>query len=739
MPQLNKGSLLLRCAVHALQVGLEKMPVVGAVVELAQGWFEIFRDEYHQANFQERLAQLEEAAAMSPNEARAIAREVIEAERATGAVISEEKAEAIADLLAFVPATIKERTRATLYQARQRGTALQTVLPMADTASPTEQETFYRSLLPARRPRFQVGDGVPNANPNWQLAEFLASGGFGEVWAMQHARLRYAIKFCLDQVSAKALKREADALFTLHEQLPEHRHIVRLIDINLTVEPYWLAFDFVDGGTLEALLQAAPLSWQESLHWFRPIVEAVAAVHRIGIVHRDLKPANILLTTYGIPKIADFGIGKIVAESETMTRATRSRYTMLGFGSVGYLSPEQAEGFPADPTDDTYALGVMLWQMLSHSLKAPNLQTILKLQQLEVPQALKTVVLECLTQPREQRPADAGVLLEMLPSEGVEQQKHKVEELESRKRKAEELERQKREAEEAQRRKREAEEAQRRKREAEELERQKQTFDFEIVIVNAKGEIIQREQKQAQYEIEDLGNGVTLEMVSIPGGTFLMGSPENEKERLDSEGPQHRVTIQPFWLGKYPITQRQWQAVMGNNPARFKGDNRPVECVSWKDVVEFCQRLSEKTGKTYRLPSEAEWEYACRAGTTTPFYFGETITTDLVNYDGNSPYASAPTGIYRKQTTEVGIFPPNAFGLYDMHGNVWEWCADPWHENYKGAPTDGSVWQEGADKGLFALRGGSWLSYAGRSRAAYRCRGEPTNRGDGLGARLARQ
>jgi formylglycine-generating enzyme required for sulfatase activity len=690
MAQLNKGSILLRCAVHALSVGLKEIPGVGAVVELAYGWFEIFRSEYHKADFQERLAQLEEAAAMSPNEARTIAREVIEAERATGAVISEEKAEAITDLLAFVPATIKERTRATLYQARQRGTALQTVLPMADTASPTEQETFYRSLLPARRPRFQTGDVIPNANPNWQLAEFLASGGFGEVWAMQHARLRYAIKFCLDQVSAKALKREADALFTLHEQLPEHPHIVRLIDINLTVEPYWLAFDFVDGGTLEALLQAAPLSWQESLNWFRPIVEAVAAVHRIGIVHRDLKPANILLTAHGTPKIADFGIGKIITESETTTRATRSRYTMLGFGSVGYLSPEQAEGFPADPTDDTYALGVMLWQMLSHSLKVPNLQTLLKLQQLEVPQALKTVVLECLTQPREQRPADAGVLLEMLsevttePMAPNQQVETKVASHQTYKTTSPQKQKDKTRI---------------------------HTFDFEIVIVNAKGEIIQREQKQAQYEIEDLGNGVTLEMVSIPRGTFMMGSPKTEKERSGSEGPQHRVTIQPFWMGKYPITQRQWQAVMGNNPSKFKGDNRPVEMVSWHDVVEFCQRLSEKTGKTYRLPSEAEWEYACRAGTTTPFYFGETITTDLVNYDGDYPYAAGPKGIYRKQTTEVGIFPPNAFGLYDMHGNVWEWCADPCHDNYQGAPTDGSVWQEGKSS-LFVLRGGSWVTDA---------------------------
>jgi formylglycine-generating enzyme required for sulfatase activity len=149
--------------------------------------------------------------------------------------------------------------------------------------------------------------------------------------------------------------------------------------------------------------------------------------------------------------------------------------------------------------------------------------------------------------------------------------------------------------------------------------------------------------------------------------------------------------------------------------------------------------LSEKTGKTYRLPSEAEWEYACRAGTTTPFYFGETITPDLVNYNGNYPYGAALKGVYREETTEVGIFPPNAFGLYDMHGNVWEWCADPWHANYDGAPTDGSVWQEGGDEGLFALRGGSWNSCAWGARAAIRDGSEPTDRSDFLGVRLARQ
>ncbi|RKZ74566.1 MAG: hypothetical protein DRR19_30010, partial [Candidatus Parabeggiatoa sp. nov. 1] len=154
--------------------------------------------------------------------------------------------------------------------------------------------------------------------------------------------------------------------------------------------------------------------------------------------------------------------------------------------------------------------------------------------------------------------------------------------------------------------------------------------------------------------------------------------------------------------------------------------------------VTFCERLSEKTGNDYRLPSEAQWEYACRAGTSTPFYFGDTITTDLANYDGDYSYASGPKGVYREQTTDVGSFPPNAFGLYDMHGNVWEWCADPWHDSYQGAPTDGSVWEAGGDSSLRALRGGAWFSRPGYVRTAYRYRGSHDDRNYNVGLRLAR-
>ncbi|BAZ85095.1 SUMF1/EgtB/PvdO family nonheme iron enzyme [Dolichospermum compactum] len=241
---------------------------------------------------------------------------------------------------------------------------------------------------------------------------------------------------------------------------------------------------------------------------------------------------------------------------------------------------------------------------------------------------------------------------------------------------------------------------------------------IQVVTVNKFGEIIQRQPRIARYFTEDVGNGVKLEMAAIPGGTFMMGSPENEDRSLDNESPQHQVSVPSFFMGKYPVTQAQYQAIMGNNLSHFQGQNRPVESVSWNDAVKFCEKLSQRTGKTYRLPSEAEWEYACRAGTTTPFHFGETITTDLANYYGNYTYASAPRGEYRKQTTDVGSFPPNAFGLYDMHGNVREWCLDDWVNRYNNAPTNGSAVTSSTTSKL--LCGASWSDVPVYCRSASR-------------------
>ena len=262
-----------------------------------------------------------------------------------------------------------------------------------------------------------------------------------------------------------------------------------------------------------------------------------------------------------------------------------------------------------------------------------------------------------------------------------------------------------------------------------------------------------RRRQEAQCFVEPLGDDLGIQMTLVPGGTFLMGSPPDELDRRDNEGPQHTVTVAPFFMGTYPITQEEWRAIaslpqvnrtLELDPSRFKGGNRPVETVSWEDVVEGCDRLSAHTGRVYRLPSEAEWEYACRAGTTTPFHFGPTITTDYANYRGvdttygKGSYGPGPLGEYRKETTAVGSFEvANAFGLFDMHGNVWEWCQDTWHSNYQGAPLDGSAWQEDPlhNNGR-VRRGGSWLVNPRSCRSAYRVRLDIDNRNLNLGFRV---
>lgn len=217
--------------------------------------------------------------------------------------------------------------------------------------------------------------------------------------------------------------------------------------------------------------------------------------------------------------------------------------------------------------------------------------------------------------------------------------------------------------------------------------------------------------------LEELAEGIALTMIEIPAGEFLMGSPEAEERPERNEGPQHRVTLPSFYLGQTPVTQAQWDVVAGwpeqqtallSQSSRCKGANRPVEQVKWAEAVEFCQRLSHRTGLTYSLPSESQWEYACRAGTITTFSFGDIISKELANYDAG--YASKHRGLYdRTETSKVTSFPANNWGLHDMHGNIYEWCLDTWHKSYVGAPSDGSAWITG-EGGLKVMRGGSHVN-----------------------------
>ncbi|MEM9136294.1 MAG: formylglycine-generating enzyme family protein [Cyanobacteria bacterium P01_F01_bin.42] len=267
--------------------------------------------------------------------------------------------------------------------------------------------------------------------------------------------------------------------------------------------------------------------------------------------------------------------------------------------------------------------------------------------------------------------------------------------------------------------------------------------------------IIHRRQERPQFYEEGLAEGVLpLRMMLIPAGTFLMGSPDEELERLDREGPQHEVTLSRFFLAKYPVTQAQWRVVAGMpqvnrelavDPSHFKGAMHPVEQVSWAAAGGFCARLTSHPNRRYRLPTEAEWEYACRAGTTTPFHFGETISTDYANYRGtdneeydwSGSYGDGPKGDYREETTPVDHFEgANVYGLCDMHGNVWEWCQDHWHSNYEGAPNDGSAWLSSDESEYRILRGGSWVDLPGLCRSAYRDFNRPGIRNSFIGFRV---
>jgi formylglycine-generating enzyme required for sulfatase activity len=295
-------------------------------------------------------------------------------------------------------------------------------------------------------------------------------------------------------------------------------------------------------------------------------------------------------------------------------------------------------------------------------------------------------------------------------------------------------------------------------------------FEFETVQVDKQGQVIERKQGRAFAFRELLADEIRLEMVAIPGGKFIMGAPESEydqsaggnplnqvsaRDRWEGENPQHQVTLQTFFMGKYPVTEVQWQAIantlkiereLNPNPSEPQGDNLPVASVSWDEAIEFCQRLSRDTGRVYRLPTEAEWEYACRAGTENPFNFGPTITTDLANYRGtyhggtewlfSDSYNRGPTGIYRDDVTPVDTFPANAFGLYDMHGNVSEWCLDHWHWNYKGAPDDGSAWIANGFDDVRVRRGGSHDIFPNYCRSASRALQETDSRCADIGFRV---
>jgi formylglycine-generating enzyme required for sulfatase activity len=558
----------------------------------------------------------------------------------------------------------------------------------------------------------------------------LGQGGFGVTYEINEVRTNQAkvLKVLINNnpKAVELFKQEADVLSQLHHSgIPqvESDAYFEYYPYNSQNPIHCLVMEKVVGEDLEKYMRKRglrPINQTTAIEWLKDLIIILEQVHNKDFFHRDIKPPNIMLRSESAELVLiDFGTVRKVTST-----VFKQQGGVTGIISAGYTPSEQINN-NAVPQSDFFALGrtfvylltgkepldPIMYDSYNETLNwrnhAPQISSMLAdllddmMQRLykdrpqnshEILQRIAAIE-KALQSPKPQPPIPQPPI----PSNNLK------------------------------------------------------TFSFEVVTTDARGNITNQRKESAKYFTEDLGNGVTLEMVEIPGGTFIMGSPTSEENSSSSESPQHQVTVPSFYMGKYELTQAQYQAIIGTNPSRFgfkgknrpvegvswnnavefckklsqkTGKNRPVEGVSWNNAVEFCKKLSQKTGKNYRLPSEAEWEYACRAGTITPFYFGESITPDLVNYNGNYTYASATKGKDRQQTTDVGTFPPNSFGLYDMHGNVWEWCQDDYKNNYINAPTDGSAltspsWSGKMLRGKM-LRGGSWGYGPGICRSAYR-------------------
>ena len=581
----------------------------------------------------------------------------------------------------------------------------------------------------------------------YRAIQILGSGGFGRTFLavdQQKPSLpRCVIKQFLPQVKSQKGLRKAAELFTREadklDRLGQHGQIPELLAFFGQESRQYLIQEFIDGQDLKKELELKGAFSQDQIEeLLSDMLGVLEFVHANNVIHRDIKPENIIRRKQDNRLVlVDFGAAKEVEESEVSVTGTV-------IGSAAYIAPEQAAGKPK-LASDLYSLGATCLHLLTN--KEPTelfdlaegewmwrdyLQTNVSY---ELSRVLDRLV-EGATKRRYQNVAEVKAALSAKPPVKVPQDSNTAH--------ARASQRRSQTARYGVKNTAVAAFAKSRSPSLQNLSLKVAEYSYttlaknDSVIVGRHSplkKVIHR--GRAKYATLDLSKEVSIELIGVPGGQYIMGSPDGEPERNQSESPQHTVQIRPFFLSKYPITQGQWQAVMNDNPARFNEDeSHPVEKVSWYDCVEFCQQLSQLVGREMRLPTEAEWEYACRGKQATPFYTGETITTEFANYNGELSYGMEAESEGRDRTTPVGSFSPNCFGLYDLHGLVAEWCEDAWHDSYEGAPTDGTAWSEANSK-FRILRGGSWLHLAESCRCASRLKAEPTAKSDAFGFRVA--
>jgi len=598
----------------------------------------------------------------------------------------------------------------------------------------------------------------------YRALRILGQGGFGRTFIGIDEALPSCPTCVIKQFFPADLDSAVKAAELFHQEairlddLGKHPQIPTLFAHLEHDSRQYLIQEFIDGqDLLKELQEQGAFSEAKIRMLLTDLLPILQFIHERNVIHRDIKPENIIRRRFpsnsgsvvaGSHVLVDFGAAKYVSSTAMMQTGTR-------IGSAVYVSPEQVRG-KAIFASDIYSLGVTCIHLLTNvspfDLMDMDGNWIWRdfLGDNSVNPVLGEILDRMILSASSQRYQTAQAVLNDLKN--VNSPSHQAY-----------VPRFARQNSQRAIAKTKITPVTVPKPIIPAIAPQLSQFSFETATVmvnptkNQVGNLVKHlgmaklysaqlqiitKQKIGYSYFETLGNiqgkPIGLEMVFIPAGKFQIGSPASEAEHTAEESPRHVINIPSFFMSRFQITQRQWKVLMDNNPAIFIGNvDRPVESVSWDDVQSFCQKLVEHTGKPYRLPSESEWEYACRAGTITPFCFGETITANLATYNGAIPYQYAPQGITNSTTTEVGSYPANAFGLHDMHGNVWEWCEDTWHDDYDLLPKDGKAWTQGGDRSCRVVRGGSWRDPAYYCRSAKRYR-NVANQGDRTtGFRLA--
>jgi len=576
----------------------------------------------------------------------------------------------------------------------------------------------------------------------YRALRILGKGGFGRTF-LAIDQSKSTNNFCVikqflpDIKSKKGLKKAAE-LFKREamrlNELGKHNQIPKLLAFFNQESRQYLIQEFIDGEDLsKELKRKGVFNEQQIRELLNDMLAVLEFVHNNHVIHRDIKPENIIRRRKDNKLVlVDFGAAK---EAE----AGAPSVTGTIIGSAAYIPPEQAVGKPKFASD-LYSLGATCLHLLTN-IEPTELFDVAEgewvwrehLEDNDISYELSRVLDKLVEGATKRRFQTVEEVLQSLSSGGV------APTIRTRKRSPAHGHSRVKNQEKS------TKAATKKNSSAQNLDLKMAEYIFlthkpnDSLIIDKKAPLKQFQHRgKARYITIDLGKGITMDLIGIPGGKYLMGSPEDEPERANDEGPQHTVKIRPFLMGKYPVTQAQWKAIMKNNPSRFTEDEEnPVEKVSWFDCLNFCEKLSQKLGREFRLPTEAEWEYAARAKSTTPFFFGETITTELANYNGEYTYGIELEGEYRHKTTKVGSFSPNRFGLHDIHGNIAEWCEDSWHDNYQEAPSNGEPWVEDDDSLERVLRGGSWLHLPGSCRSSQRLNSTGNSKSDAFGFRIA--